>query len=409
MKAKGIIMEQHKHYTIVMTNTGAFLKAKHIKNGLIGEEVNYERYELINVSFFKKRHKSLSLSLACIVLLLAIPTYFFLNGHQVYAYIHIDINPSVEIEVDKHWNVQSIHSINHDGLIIINELSNYKGKKADHVIQLVMEKSEQVGLLTNGKNILIGVSYVKDSVEDEQFLTSLITEDLEWEIATVSIPNTIRKTAKKENKSMNELVATQLEEAKEIDQELQVNETDKKLIKSFYEMKENVKKVKTEQVNKKHTGNQSKTKIIEQQTNKKKQTKTKHENQLKQKQKNTTKYRNHKHHQDYKSKHKKKSPKTQINKQKQTQNNNAHKEKNKRNNDDKKKNISKNNHKSKDKNKNKYKNKYKNNNKHKNKNKNQHKGKDKSKNKANKHHNNKNGKGHKNKGKQHKKGYHKNK
>nr|WP_280922963.1 anti-sigma factor domain-containing protein [Virgibacillus litoralis] len=250
-------MEKHRRYTIVMQKDGAFQKALPIEDADIGTEVYFQPKESkMNSLFylFSGRNNSVPvrlIAMTCMVLLLIMPFYFIMNSNETYAYVNIDINPSVELEVNEQLKVQSINPLNGDAEILINKLSKYKGKELEHVIDNIMNTSEKAGLLKNGKNMLVGVSYILDghktSVVDtvDKYFSDHNTD---WKIATFQVPKKIRIQAKENKQTMNELMATSLAESNEthdvskednMDQTTPVNDEEEAMINSFYNKNQN--------------------------------------------------------------------------------------------------------------------------------------------------------------------------
>lgn len=250
-------MEKHRHYTIVMQKDGAFQKALPIKDADIGAEVFFQPKETKMSSLFylfSSKNKIVPvrlIAMTCMLFVLIMPFYFIMNSNETYAYVNIDINPSVELEVNEQLKVQSINPLNGDAEILINKLSEYKGKELEHVIDNIMNTSEKAGLLKNGKNMLVGVSYILDSHKisvvdtvDKYFSD----HNTDWKIATFKVPKEIRMQAKENKQTMNELMATSLTESSEthdvskkdnMDQTEPVNDEEEAMINSFYNKNQN--------------------------------------------------------------------------------------------------------------------------------------------------------------------------
>ncbi|WP_100011365.1 anti-sigma factor domain-containing protein [Lentibacillus sediminis] len=211
---KGIVMEKHRRYTVIMTKEGAFLKSEPIKHADIGVEVRYQPLRskkgmLLYVPSGKKLSIPI-LAIACLLICLILPVYTAPANSKTYAYVNVELNPSVELQVDKDLQVDAIRAINKDATRIVNTLTNYQGKKVESVIEMIIEQSEKSGLMENGKNMLVGVSYNVEETEErieeriEQYFSS--HED-NWNIAAFQVPVNVRKTAEKEERSMNEIMA----------------------------------------------------------------------------------------------------------------------------------------------------------------------------------------------------------
>ncbi|MBY7143005.1 hypothetical protein KFZ56_08035 [Virgibacillus sp. NKC19-3] len=169
------------------------------------------------------------------VLFLA-PFYFMMGENETYAYVNVDINPSIELEIDEDLDVYSIRPVNKDAKELVNELIEYQDAQLEKVISMIMEKCEEKELLNGEKNMLVGFSYMNNESDNNPIsdhLEHLSMESSNWEVATFRVPKDVREKAEKENKSMNEMMAkTMMEDsAKQTDS---MNEEEKAIIHTFY-------------------------------------------------------------------------------------------------------------------------------------------------------------------------------
>ncbi|MFZ3577350.1 anti-sigma-I factor RsgI family protein [Virgibacillus sp. DJP39] len=243
--SKGIVMEKHRQFTIIMTPDGSFRKVKPLKGANIGAEVSYELLSTnkSGLSLLKPHRKSSCsmkyIAIACMALLFVMPFYFLGDQNKTYAYVNLDINPSIEIEIDDQLNVVAISPLNEDAQKLIKELPNYRDKKVEQLIETIMNKSDELGLTENGKNVLVGVSYI-----DSQADTILKTVDhyfsnhnTSWNIATFQVPKQVRKLALQQNISMNKVMADTMKQnvaSEKLSVDPLINDGEKELIHSFY-------------------------------------------------------------------------------------------------------------------------------------------------------------------------------
>lgn len=230
-------MEQHQKYTIVMTHDGLFEKAYPVKGAEIGFEVAYEPFTK-NENSSRLREKFFTvrvIAIACICLIMLFPLYMVVNGDEAYAYVDIDINPSMELEVNSSLEITNVTPFNEEAELIIHELGDLTGKEIDDAIAIIMMKSEDKGFVNSAKNVLIGVHYIKET-ETEPIINRIDErfETTDWELVTIKIPEDVRVVAEENNQSMNEALAKKVTE--EPDEELQsiVTEEDSQVLQSFY-------------------------------------------------------------------------------------------------------------------------------------------------------------------------------
>jgi len=237
---KGIIMEQHPQYTIVMTDDGLFQKALPIENAQIGCEVVYRpliKREAPSFFFKIKRFVTVPtavLAMMCFIVLLGLPMYLSTGSSKTYAYINVDINPSVEMKLNNKMQVTSLSPLNDDASTLLDHLSDCKGKDLETVLKKVIKESEANGLTQNGKNMIIGVSYIDGQNEDLFDFDDLnLTPD--WGVVTLNIPEDVREIAEKDHTSMNEVFFETVNENP--DNIKHLNQKDKEIIYSFYRHK----------------------------------------------------------------------------------------------------------------------------------------------------------------------------
>lgn len=110
-----------------------------------------------------KRHRNpkFALAAACIVLFCAA------GGYGVYqsptAYLSIDVNPSVELEINRFGRVVSVQGYNEDGVRVVNQvrLKNLPYAKA---VEQLLESEKESGYLS--EDTLVVFTVISDNSED---------------------------------------------------------------------------------------------------------------------------------------------------------------------------------------------------------------------------------------------------
>jgi hypothetical protein len=236
---KGIVMEQHRKFTIVMTSDGLIEKARPIKNTDIGFEVNYEPFvqNQWRSSFKEKFFTMRVAALATVFLIALLPFYMITNGSEAYAYVDIDINPSMELEIDSDLEVSDIKPFNNDAKRILEQIGELEGKNIEDAIEIIINASEEEGLINQAKNVLIGVHYLKDEEKDPIIKTienHFESNTTDWEVVTVVIPEEVRVAAEKNNQSMNKTLANSVTEQSNKEIEAIITKEDKEVLQSFF-------------------------------------------------------------------------------------------------------------------------------------------------------------------------------
>ncbi|MFG6116354.1 hypothetical protein ACGTN9_14315 [Halobacillus sp. MO56] len=255
---KGIVMEHHRGYTIVLTEFGTLHKAKPLNDVEVGMETGFEllpeKTGLAALFQWKKQQARLKIIAMVTALLIALfPLYSWYDSNQAYAYVNVDINPSIEMEINEDREVLDITPYNDEARELIKDLADWKHQPAGDVILQIIEFSEQKGLMNDLDSVLVGVSYLKDDIASD------FTEEIEsyvskhaaaLTVAAFVVPETVRDKAKENKQTVNQYMAETLSDSssantgKSSDQ-VQVDGKDKDVIQSFYNKEQDNKPVQS--------------------------------------------------------------------------------------------------------------------------------------------------------------------
>ncbi|WP_100523502.1 anti-sigma factor domain-containing protein [Mycobacteroides abscessus] len=172
---KGIVMESGDKWTVILTAQGEFVKIPAHPHHIEGKEVFFHP-EAIIVQEKKKRRlprwvSGVSLATAC-VLLLAI-LFPFGGGSSAYAAVTIDINPSVELQVDKEGLVIEVTSMDQEGQDVLKELE-WENQLLATVTIRIIKKAKEKGYMNAERRVLITTTYYEE--EHERSLDPLLEE-----------------------------------------------------------------------------------------------------------------------------------------------------------------------------------------------------------------------------------------
>lgn len=155
--AKGLVMEKIGDELVLLMPGGEFVKYK-MPGGKaeIGDEI------LIPLNREKKRltiNKLWYVAAAAVFLVLFLPilSNSTINSGQTVAYLSVDINPSIELAVDKNFKVQQINTYNSDGDQIIRE-TKLKGLNATEAVSKITAQAYQDGFLSPKKDNAVVLS-----------------------------------------------------------------------------------------------------------------------------------------------------------------------------------------------------------------------------------------------------------
>lgn len=205
---RGKVIKIENDYAIVLSNTGIF-HAIEIKGVMgVSQEIMYTDYDFVNIKKKPKARFNYSkLALVASLILIICISYISLSpsNSEVYAIVSIDINPSIDLYVNKDLEVTKIKAHNLEGNSIIQE--GYINQPLDKVVSHIVSNAENKNYITNEKNsILVASSVVKttDTVKSEKInkiVSKAIgdTSDKEINLYTMSVEkNDIRNWEKED-------------------------------------------------------------------------------------------------------------------------------------------------------------------------------------------------------------------
>ncbi|QUG84877.1 anti-sigma factor domain-containing protein [Bacillus nitratireducens] len=201
MMNKGIVMDIKKHNVVVLTPNGEFITFKRkVHSYMIGEEISFNEQEQraprFSIPSFLKPASLLVTCFLCVLL-------FFYNQpeEKVFAYVSVDINPSLEVSVTKDLRVIDLRACNDDGRRILKEMKRWENKHLQDVIRTIIKQSQEDKYLTNDKQVML-TAVTKDKSLEPQLEKAMQKLKKEYEIKHITVEYQsstmqIRENAKK--------------------------------------------------------------------------------------------------------------------------------------------------------------------------------------------------------------------
>lgn len=197
---KGVVLEKHKRFMIVMTNEGEFIKAKLREDVDIGEEIPFSPIQVPKWSTIYQSKKYVSVMAAAILLLVFLPIYQFISPDKAYGLVTVDINPSLEFTVNSNYDVIDAEGYNEDGRTIINGLKDQViGQPLNVAVSLLITKGNELGYLSNENDIYISSSLTLTEEswgESYERWMEAIQQNYEVNFITINLDNEIFEAAK---------------------------------------------------------------------------------------------------------------------------------------------------------------------------------------------------------------------
>ncbi|WP_163093921.1 anti-sigma factor domain-containing protein [Bacillus velezensis] len=239
---RGIIVEKNKKFVTLLTPDGQFLKTKNDHRTCeIGEEITFEGETRMGrrASFFdflKLRPFKLGVfTMTAIILFILILLPVF-SDNKAYAYMTLDINPSIEMTLNSKYEVIELTPLNHDAKQVISDIGDWKSSDFKEVISNIITDCSKHGYVKESKEILISTVYentddntykkgVKKQLADmtEKYKGTYQVQSLESDMET-------REKAKQEGMSTGSYIRRNEKKTEEKQPEKQTdgNETDQK-------------------------------------------------------------------------------------------------------------------------------------------------------------------------------------
>ncbi|MCA1012169.1 anti-sigma factor domain-containing protein, partial [Halobacillus halophilus] len=244
---KGIVMEHKKGYTIVMTHDGSFHRALRLHEAEVGMEVHFQA--IPNNKHLRPLGWLSSIVpwkigiIALVLVLASLPFYINYGSSQAYAYVNIDINPSLELKLNDRLQVIEITPRNEEAEKLMEMFTGWKKKDVSEVAFEMITISRENGWMNQRNQVLIGISYLKSNptaslAKSMEQVLSARAKDLS--VAAYNIPSSLREQALEANQSVNEWVAKQLSNEQSDTKgaaSIDLMSEEKEMIRSFFEEK----------------------------------------------------------------------------------------------------------------------------------------------------------------------------
>ncbi|MGG5253177.1 anti-sigma-I factor RsgI family protein [Neobacillus sp. SM06] len=184
---KGIVMEINDGYLTLLTPDGEFLRArKQNQPYAIGEEIVFFPSRLPekkqSIPFLKRMLSLKSLAAVAIALIIFFGSFLSVSqNNKAYAYVSIDVNPSIELVLNKKMQVLKVTAFNQDGKKIVARIGDWKKKKIADLTQLLLSEMKKQGYLN--EHHLVVISTVRTDKKEEN-AEKILSENLK-EIKTI--------------------------------------------------------------------------------------------------------------------------------------------------------------------------------------------------------------------------------
>jgi len=183
-------MEINERFLTLLTPDGEFLQAKKLERHYqIGQEIDFFPVEQEEVekrsilSIFQGITAKLVFAAALVFMLVTASVIPFNGKNEVYAYMSIDINPSMELALNEEYQVIDINPYNEEAKQVVEKLSNWKKKDVHIITKQIIEEIEKQGYTEKNHEIVIATVFVEEKTKEN---------DQRWQKEITQIQSNIR-------------------------------------------------------------------------------------------------------------------------------------------------------------------------------------------------------------------------
>lgn len=213
---KGIIAEIDGNRMIVIAKNGDFVKCKKLPNLNIGDEVNIPRVNMTSV------YKKMSAVAASFLIFAMLSTGVYAY-YTPYSYVSVDINPSLELSVNRFEKVIGVHAFNEEAEKVLGATDKIKNKEIDDALEEIINTASEQGYLQRDASNSLMIVVSSSNEKEETALTAKVSEASTQALANISNDYEVilektqlkdYKNAKKQNVSPGKLIlASKFKEA----------------------------------------------------------------------------------------------------------------------------------------------------------------------------------------------------
>ncbi|MET3727361.1 uncharacterized small protein (DUF1192 family) [Fictibacillus halophilus] len=167
---KAIIVEVNKRHVIVLAEGGEFKKIKNTNAAyMVGQEIRLPlRQEKKKSTFSIFINWKTGTAVALAIFLLFFQVLAPISGPGAYAYVGINMDPSLELKIDEDMKVLDIYAYNQQGHMVLDRLDDWENEKIDIVTDLIFETCEDLGYLKAKEEVLITTTLSEEIPADKE-------------------------------------------------------------------------------------------------------------------------------------------------------------------------------------------------------------------------------------------------
>ncbi|OOE14095.1 anti-sigma factor domain-containing protein [Fictibacillus arsenicus] len=167
---KAIIVEVNSRHLIVLAEGGEFKKIKNTNPAYtVGQEISIPVLkEKKNSIFSVFINWKTGTAVALAIFLLFFQVLSPMSGEGAYAYVGMDMDPSLELKINEDMQVLDILSFNEQGHTVLEHMGEWKEKEIRYVTNQIFETCEDLGYLKAQEEVLITTTLSEEIPENKE-------------------------------------------------------------------------------------------------------------------------------------------------------------------------------------------------------------------------------------------------
>lgn len=184
---KGSILEINGNQAIVMTDKCDFISVKCHPDMFVGQQISFRKKDIKTSKMAYAKYITL---VAGIFLTMLCSAFLFqqYSPEKAFAYIDVDINPSVELLINEDAKVLSTKSLNADAQKLLKDLK-LVNKPVKQAISEIVTASQQLGYISPEKNnaVLVSASINEKYTDKQKASQQKKLDNILTEVKTISV------------------------------------------------------------------------------------------------------------------------------------------------------------------------------------------------------------------------------
>jgi hypothetical protein len=159
---KAVVVEKNEKEIVILDDKGCFQVMPNKGEYQVGDEIVFKPKK----SFITVYFKQIAAMAAIFLFIIAGASYGIKDYYSPYAYVDIDINPSVELVLNKYMKVLEVQKLNQDADKIIKDSNAFKNKSVEQAVEMVLDNVQSSKIFKDGQENT--VMYTVSSVNEKQ-------------------------------------------------------------------------------------------------------------------------------------------------------------------------------------------------------------------------------------------------